>query len=230
MRAMILAAGLGTRMRPLTLHTPKPLLQAAGRALIEYHIERLVRAGIDRIVINHSWLGEQIERALGDGERFGVELRYSVEPEPLETAGGIRQALALLVDDPDDSFLVVNGDVFIDSPLDSLVQRELGAGIDAHLLLVDNPDWHEAGDFALCEGRVSATGEPRLTFSGISRLRARLLSALVPGDKAALAPILRAAMARGAVSGERLGGYWNDIGTPQRLAELDQRLRCADHG
>lgn len=235
MRAMILAAGLGTRMRPLTLHTPKPLLPAGGRPLIEYHIERLVQAGVDRIVINHSWLGEQLVQTLGDGERFGVELCYSAEPEPLETAGGVRQALHWLADSAEDSFILVNGDVFTEAPLQPLLQRELPEEVDAHLLLVSNPAWHLQGDFVLQAGCVyakaplgaSADMPERLTFSGISRLRARLLQGLRSGDKAPLAPLLREAMARAAVTGERLQGYWNDIGTPQRLAELDQRLRAA---
>lgn len=226
MRAMILAAGLGTRMRPLTLTTPKPLLPAGGKPLIHYHIERLVAAGATRIVINHAWLGEQIETALGDGSRFGVELCYSAEPHPLETAGGIRRALPLLADAEQDSFVVVNGDVFTDLPAEQLARLELAADDRAHLMLVDNPGWHAGGDFHLDEaGRVHEQGEPRLTFAGISRLRADLFLPLVPGEAAPLAPLLRRAMAQGVVAGSRLDGWWDDIGTPERLAALDRRLR-----
>ncbi|WP_432697931.1 N-acetylmuramate alpha-1-phosphate uridylyltransferase MurU [Marinobacterium sp. YM272] len=226
MRAMILAAGLGTRMRPLTLTTPKPLLTAAGKPLIVYHIERLAAAGVERIVINHAWLGEQIEAALGDGSRFGVELLYSPENDPLETAGGIRQALPLLADHEDDSFLVVNGDVFTDLTPAALKKMELKAGSDAHLLLVDNPSWHSEGDFYLSPtGQLSSQGEPRLTFSGISRLRASLFTGLVASEPAPLAPLLRQAMALGRVTGARLNAFWDDIGTPERLTALDKRLR-----
>ncbi len=226
MRAMILAAGLGTRMRPLTLKTPKPLLTAAGKPLIVFHIERLVAAGAERIVINHAWLGEQIESALGDGSRFGVELLYSPETHPLETAGGIRQALPLLADDTDDSFLVVNGDVYTDIAPERLKSVELNPDRDAHLLLVDNPAWHPEGDFYLADnGQVRDSGEPRLTFSGISLLRASLFAELVSGESAALAPLLRESMAKGRVSGSRLNAYWDDIGTPERLSALDRRLK-----
>ncbi len=227
MRAMILAAGLGTRMRPLTLKTPKPLLTVAGKPLIEFHIERLVTAGAERIVINHAWLGEQIESALGDGSRFGAELLYSPEDQPLETAGGIRQALPLLADGIDDSFLVVNGDVYTDIEPTRLKTMELNPDSDAHLLLVDNPVWHPDGDFYLAQegGKVTESGGPKLTFSGISRLRASLFTDLVSAEPAALAPILRNAMRAGRVSGERLNAYWDDIGTPERLNALDKRLR-----
>ncbi|TCK07283.1 MurNAc alpha-1-phosphate uridylyltransferase [Marinobacterium mangrovicola] len=226
MRAMILAAGLGTRMRPLTLKTPKPLLTAAGKPLIVFHIERLVAAGVERIVINHAWLGEQIESALGDGARFGVELLYSPEGQPLETAGGIRQALPLLADREGDSFLVVNGDVYSDIEPGRLKRMELNPDSDAHLLLVDNPSWHPGGDFHLAaSGRVLDSGDSRLTFSGISMLRASLFTGLVSGEPAALAPILRQAMSAGRVSGEALDAYWDDIGTPERLSALDKRLK-----
>lgn len=226
MRAMILAAGLGTRMRPLTLTTPKPLLTAAGKPLIVYHIERLVAAGVKRIVINHAWLGDQIEAALGAGKAFGVELLYSRESEPLETAGGIRQALPLLADRADDSFLVINGDVFSDLDPEALGNIELTAQCDAHLLLVDNPSWHSGGDFHLsANGKVSSQGEPKLTFAGISRLRASLFTDLVSGESAALAPLLRQAMGLGRVHGSCLNAYWDDIGTPERLNALDKRLR-----
>ncbi|MBV1787325.1 nucleotidyltransferase family protein [Marinobacterium sp. D7] len=225
MRAMILAAGLGTRMRPLTLSRPKPLLKAGGKALIEYHIERLARIGVERIVINHAWLGEQIEAELGDGERFGVPLFYSAETEPLETAGGIRRALPMLADDEDESFLVINGDVYTELSDDTLSALSLSPKRQAHLLLVDNPPWHPNGDFHLQGEKVSAEGAPRLTFAGISLLRASMFTDLTPGQPAALAPMLREAMAVNAVGGSKIEAFWDDIGTPERLSALDQRLR-----
>lgn len=217
MRAMILAAGLGKRMRPLTLATPKPLLPVAGKALIEYHIERLVAAGFNDIVINHAWLGEQIEQALGDGRRYGARLYYSPEAEPLETAGGIHKALPLLCELADDCCVVVNGDVFTNYDFADLPKQIAG---EAHLVLVDNPLHNTAGDFSLQEARVNDTGSPRLTFSGISVLRASLFTGLTPGA-AALAPLLRDAMTRQQVTGEHFSGYWSDIGTPERLAEVE---------
>lgn len=221
MRAMILAAGLGTRMRPLTLTTPKPLLPVAGKALIEYHIERLAAAGYRDIVINHAWLGAQIEQVLGSGARYGVRLHYSPEDEPLETAGGIRRALPLLTADGDDPFLVVNGDLFSNYPFERLPARLDGL---AHLVLVDNPEHNPAGDFSLQRGRVQPDGANRLTFSGISLLSARLFDGL-PDGAAPLAPLLRAAMAQGRVTGEHFNGYWRDIGTPARLDEVDRAVR-----
>lgn len=217
MRAMILAAGLGKRMRPLTLTTPKPLLPVAGKALIEYHIERLVAAGFDEIVINHAWLGEQIEQKLGDGTGYNARLYYSAEEVPLETAGGIARALPQLTAQGDEHFVVVNGDVFTNfdfSRLPTQLERE------AHLVLVPNPDHNPAGDFALDEGCVRSDGVEKLTFSGISVLSAALFEGRVDGP-AALAPILREAMARNQVSGEYFDGFWSDIGTPERLAQVD---------
>jgi len=216
MRAMILAAGLGKRMRPLTLTTPKPLLPVAGKALIEYHIERLVAAGITEIVINHAWLGSQIEQALGDGERYGAQLFYSAEDEPLETAGGIRRALPLLTEGGDEQFLVVNGDVFTNYDFSQLRACK---GL-AHLVLVANPEHNPAGDFALVDGQVAMAGSEKLTFSGISVLHASLFAGLAEGA-AALAPLLREAMAQQQVSGEFFDGFWSDIGTPERLAQVD---------
>ena len=219
MKAMILAAGKGERLRPLTLHTPKPLVRAAGVPLIEYHIRGLARAGFDELVINHAWLGEQIEAHLGDGERFGVRIRYSAEGEPLETGGGIHRALPLLGDKP---FAVVNGDIWTDYDFAAL-RRPLG-GL-AHLVLVDNPAHHPSGDFALAEGRVSE-GEPsaaRLTYSGIAVLSPRLFDGCAAGAFK-LAPLLRRAMAAGEVSGEHHRGRWIDVGTHERLAEVEQML------
>lgn len=218
MHAMILAAGRGERMRPLTDTTPKPLLRAGGRALIEYHLEALVRAGIDDIVINHAHLGDRIEAALGDGSRYGARIRYSAEPEgALETGGGIFQALPLLGAGP---FLVVNGDVWTDLDYASLPRTFDGL---AYLLLVDNPAHHPDGDFCLDGGRVHVCDGPRLTFSGIGLYRAALFRDCRPG-RFPLAPLLRDAMAADQVGGAHFQGCWLDIGTPQRLAELDHML------
>ncbi|GAA0788071.1 N-acetylmuramate alpha-1-phosphate uridylyltransferase MurU [Marinobacterium sediminicola] len=227
MKAMILAAGLGTRMRPLTLTTPKPLLRVGGKCLIEHHIERLVAAGVREIVINHAWLGEQIEAYLGDGNRYGARIRYSAESEPLETGGGIRKALPLLCDQGESAFIVVNGDLFSTQPLADLLQINPPPG-GAHLVLTANPEWHPEGDFALAaNGQVSVDGDCRLTFSGMSVLTPELFDG-VDEQAFALAPLLRQAMAAGRVTGSRLQGYWEDVGTPERLQALDRRLRAGD--
>ena len=218
MRAMILAAGRGERMRPLTDTTPKPLLRAGGRMLIEYHLENLVRAGVTEIVINHAHLGARIEAELGDGGRYGAHIRYSPEPPgALETGGGIHQALPLLGTEP---FIVVNGDIWTD--MDFRILPHAPDGL-AHLVLVDNPEHHPAGDFHLQDGRVDYTGAPRLTFSGVGVYRAALFAGCAPG-RFPLAPLLRAAMDAGDVRGQHYRGRWWDIGTPQRLAMLDELL------
>ncbi len=223
MKAMILAAGLGTRMRPLTLTTPKPLLKVGGKCLIEYHIECLVTAGVTDIVINHAWLGEQIEAYLGSGDRYGACIRYSAEAEPLETGGGIRKALPLLTAGGDEAFIVLNGDLFSTQPLAPLLDVKPEPG-GAHLVLTDNPAWHPLGDFALAsDGKVSPEGERKLTFSGISVLTPELFDG-VDDQAFALAPLLRRAMTAGRVTGRKLQGYWEDVGTPERLQALDQRL------
>ncbi|WP_018953346.1 N-acetylmuramate alpha-1-phosphate uridylyltransferase MurU [Thioalkalivibrio sulfidiphilus] len=221
MHAMILAAGRGERMRPLTDHTPKPLLMAGGRALIEHHLLRLAQAGYHDIVINLAHLGEQIQAHLGDGSRFGLRIRYSPEGEALETGGGIRRALPLL---GNEAFLVVNGDVWCDHPLTPprLAEQDL-----AHLVLVDNPGHHPNGDFALTHGRVHSEGAPRLTFSGIGWYRPELFADHAEG-RFPLAPLLRAAMAGDRVSGEHHRGRWLDVGTPERLAQLDAWLVAGD--
>lgn len=231
MKALILAAGLGTRMRPLTDHCPKPLLPVAGKPLIVHHIERLAAAGFRQLVINTAYLGEQIEAALGDGARWGVRIAYSHEGQPLETGGGIFRALGALAageTDPDAAFVVVNGDIWCDLDLARLPQSL--AGDSAHLVLVDNPAHHPAGDFLLSpDGRVSsATGGAgrRLTFSGLSLLSPRLFAGQQDGAFP-LAPLLRAAMARHAVSGQYHGGQWIDVGTPARLQQLDAWLTTA---
>ncbi|WP_271410390.1 N-acetylmuramate alpha-1-phosphate uridylyltransferase MurU [Pseudomonas sp. Q1-7] len=219
MKAMILAAGKGERMRPLTLHTPKPLVRAAGTPLIEFHLRALARAGFSELVINHAWLGQQIEDYLGDGARFGLSIRYSAEGEPLETGGGIFRALPLLGDEP---FLVVNGDVWTDFDFSRL--RQPLAGL-AHLVLVDNPTHHPHGDFHLADGRVSDAhkGEPCLTYSGIAVLHPRLFEGCEAGAFK-LAPLLRQAMAAGQVSGEHHAGRWVDVGTHERLADVERLL------
>ena len=218
-RAMILAAGYGKRMRPLTDRTPKPLLEAGGRPLIQYHIEALRDAGVGDIVINTGWLGEQLPARLGDGEALGVRLHWSHEGAPLETAGGVRRALPLLGPAP---FILVNGDIWTDYDFRHL--GPLAEGDDAHLVLVDNPPHNPGGDFHLTgRGRVSDNAEPRLTYPGIALLRPALFERLEEGERR-LAPVLRAAMAAGRVSGEHHRGHWWDIGTPERLAELDRFL------
>ncbi len=217
---MILAAGRGERMRPLTDHTPKPLLPVGGKPLIVWHLENLARAGCTDIVINHAHLGERIEAALGDGRRFGVSIRYSAEGEALETAGGIARALPLLGEAP---FLVVNGDIWCDADFSALLDRP-APGMLAHLLLVDNPPQHPHGDFVLAGGRLVAQGGACLTFSGIGAYRPELFAAIVPGAKARLAPLLRAALEQGRVSAEHYRGRWVDVGTPERLHALDESL------
>ncbi|MBA1242924.1 N-acetylmuramate alpha-1-phosphate uridylyltransferase MurU [Pseudomonas japonica] len=219
MRAMILAAGKGERMRPLTLHTPKPLLPAGGVPLIEHQLQALLTAGYRDIVINHAWLGEQIETYLGTGERFGAHIRYSPEGEPLETGGGIFKALPLL---GDGAFVIVNGDVWSGYDYSRL---RLPEGALAHLVMVNNPAHHPSGDFALNEGRLAdlpAPGQP-LTYSGIAVLHPALFEGCAEGAFK-LAPLLRKAMADGRVTGEHFDGPWVDVGTPERLAEVEQLL------
>jgi MurNAc alpha-1-phosphate uridylyltransferase len=235
MKAMILAAGRGERMRPLTDHTPKPLLEVGGRALIVWHIENLVAAGITDLVINHAHLGAQIESTLGDGSRFGATIHYSPETSALETAGGIANALPLLGDSP---FAVVNGDIWCDYDFQCLHERAAAmqvAGDAAHLVLVDNPAHHPNGDFVLHANRVSTLPPSpfplpaTLTFSGIGLYHPRMFSEIPRGRVAPLAPLLRAQMAQAAVSGEHHTGRWIDVGTPQRLQELDVELRKDAH-
>ena len=222
MKAMILAAGKGERMRPLTLTTPKPLVRAGGVPLIEYHLRALAAAGFTEIVINHAWLGQQIEDYLGDGSRYGVSIRYSAEGEPLETGGGIFRALPLL---GDEAFLVVNGDIWTDYDFSVLHQPIAGL---AHLVLADNPPHHLAGDFNLTGDQVR-DGQPdtaTLTYSGIAVLHPQLFDGCSAGAFK-LAPLLRKAMADGQVTGERLKGLWVDVGTPERLAEAATLLEAS---
>ncbi|MDP3585978.1 MAG: nucleotidyltransferase family protein [Thiobacillus sp.] len=226
---MILAAGRGERMRPLTDRTPKPLLQVGGKPLIVWHIERLRAAGFDRIVINHAHLGQQIEDALGEGAAFGVTIAYSREGSALETAGGIATALPLI---GVDVFPVVNGDIYCEYDFSRLAEpmARLAAGQDqAHLVLIDNPPHHPQGDFVLEAGRVTATplapNPSPLTFSGIGVYHRALFTDTPAGEKAPLAPLLRQAIDAGRASGEHFGGRWVDVGTPERLQQLDESLR-----
>lgn len=217
MKAMILAAGRGERMRPLTDHTPKPLLMAGGRSLIEQTIQSLSCGGMNDIVINTAYLGEQIEARLGDGSALGVRLRYSREYEALETGGGIRKALPLFGDEP---FLVVNGDIATDFPFHRLHDQPSGL---AHLVLVSNPTHHPQGDFSLQDGVVGESGDMKLTFSGIGVYRPELF-AEYPEGRFPLARVLRSAMTKAQVTGEYHEGFWLDVGTVERLQELDRRL------
>ncbi|NRP10179.1 D-glycero-alpha-D-manno-heptose 1-phosphate guanylyltransferase [Marinobacterium sp. xm-a-121] len=214
-------------MRPLTLTTPKPLIPALGKPLIVYQIENLVRAGITDIVINHAWLGDQIERTLGSGEQFRCSLRYSAEQEPLETAGGIRKALPMLKsEDSDQPFILVNGDVYLSQEYSDL-DLTLDSDDLAKLWLVDNPSWHSDGDFALSDQRVSLQGDEKLTFAGVSLLRPSQFDELALNEKAALAPLLRRMIEQSKVAGAKLGGYWNDVGTVDRLADVETFLKEA---
>jgi len=219
MKAMILAAGKGERMRPLTLHTPKPLVPVAGQPLIEYHLRALAAAGFTEVVINHAWLGQQIEDHLGDGSRFGLSIQYSAEGEPLETGGGIFKALPLLGNEP---FALINGDVWTDYDLARLRAPLNGL---AHLVLVNNPGHHGRGDFRL-NGEQVVDGDDApgtLTFSGLSVLHPALFEGCQAGAFK-LAPLLRQAMATGQVSGEHHRGHWVDVGTLERLAEAERLI------
>jgi MurNAc alpha-1-phosphate uridylyltransferase len=220
MKAMLLAAGRGERMRPLTDATPKALLKAGGRTLAGRLIERLAAAGFRDLVINHAHLGHMIEASLGDGARLGVRIRYSPEATALETAGGIVQALALLGDAP---FAAINADLYTEYPFAGL-RDVLGGDHLAHLVLVDNPSHHPLGDFALADGRVRNAGERMLTFSGIGVYSPGLFADIARGAKVQLAPLLRRAADAGRVSGEHYRGRWVDVGTPERLAALDEEL------
>ena len=221
---MILAAGRGERMRPLTDSCPKPLLRVGGKALIEWHLARLARTGFRQIVINHAHLGSMLEKALGDGSRWGLNIAWSPEAAALETAGGIAQALPLLGSDP---FLVVNGDIWCDFDFGrarTISAQMLAGDLDAWCVLVDNPPQHPRGDFGIDSGRLLAEASQRFTFSGIGVYRPTLFGQLVRGQPAPLAPLLREAITRGAAGAERHAGRWVDVGTPQRLTELDAQL------
>jgi len=220
MRAMILAAGRGERMRPLTDKMPKSMLEVNGKPLIQYHIENLVQAGIEDIVINHALFGEQIETCLKDGKTLGASITYSAEGDhPLETAGGIVKALPLLGDNP---FITVNADIWTDFPFKKLLCKSDGLSDDsAHLILVDNPEHNSKGDFALSDEKVINQGDPMLTFSGISVFTPEFFKDCSSGT-APLVPMLRKAISDVRVTGSHYQGWWQDIGTPERLFDLRQ--------
>lgn len=224
MKAMILAAGLGNRMRPLTLHTPKPLLEVGGKPLIVWHIEKLQKVGVTEIVINTAWLGEKLANALGDGSQFGVKILWSHEGEGLETAGGIINALPLLGDEP---FILVNGDVWTTMDFASLLDVQLGEQ-QAHLVLVENPPQHLKGDFILSNGLAYTFEQEQLgealTYSGIAVLHPWMFAGLENG-KRPLAPLLKQAMQQQQVSAEKMQAVWVDVGTPERLQQLDQHIK-----
>jgi N-acetyl-alpha-D-muramate 1-phosphate uridylyltransferase len=217
MKAMILAAGRGERMRPLTDHTPKPLLEAGGKTLIEHHLAGLKRAGFRDIVINLAWLGQRIRERLGDGGNYGLNIQYSEEGEALETAGGILHALPMLGQDP---FLIVNGDIWTDYPF-----RNLSIGEDAlaRLVMIDNPPHHPRGDFALQKNSLQLKGAPMLTYAGIGIYRPELFTPYAPG-KRGLREVLNPAIAQNKIEGEHYRGRWFDIGTPERLQSLRREL------
>lgn len=227
MKAMILAAGRGERMRPLTDVTPKPLLPVGGKPLIVWHIERLAAAGFTEIVINHAHLGAQIESALGSGQPWDVDIRYSPEGEALETAGGIAKALPLLGDGP---FLVVNGDVWCELDFARFTARgiaQITQGKHAHLAMVSNPAHNPQGDFQLGDdGHLSSDTAKRLTYSGIGMYRAELFAGINAGEKAKLLPYLLRAIVAKRVTGEHFNGRWIDVGTPDRLHELDTAIKA----
>lgn len=221
MKAMILAAGLGKRMRPLTTVRPKPLLKVNNKALIDYHLERIAELGVVDVVINHYWLGEQIEAHIGDGSQWGLHVQYSAEDELLDTAGGMINALPLLGEDP---FLLINGDIWCNYPLQQLLERPVQ---EAHLVMVDNPQHNDGGDFYLREGQLF-TQQPgtALTYAGLGLIRPTLFAGSEGGCKP-LRPFLESAIERGAISGEHYRGEWVDVGTPERLKELDTRVSTA---
>ena len=225
MKAMILAAGRGERMRPVSDVLPKALLPAADKPLIVWTLENLAAAGFEEIVINHAHLGNLIEAALGDGAEFGVRIAYSPEKQALETAGGIANALPLIGDQP---FVVVNADIYCELDFKSLLPKARSvteSGYLAYLVMVDNPEYHRQGDFGLAQGKVTALGLPKLTYSGIGIYQPVFFAKVARGAKAKLAPLLRSQIEAGKVGGERYHGLWMDVGTPQRLHELDILLR-----
>ncbi len=227
---LLLAAGRGERMRPLSDRTPKPLLKVKGKSLLSWHLESLQQAGVQHVVINHAWLGQQIEEAFGNGRDYGLSIQYSPEATALETAGGICQALPIL--NPTDFFLVINGDVYSPNyPIQELIQRTEQLRNQeqflAHLILVPNPTHHPTGDFYL-DGTIvrgeehANANSPKLTFSGIGIYHRSLFDGLNRGESAKLAPILRRAMLHNQISGEKYLGSWQDVGSPERLAELNR--------
>lgn len=220
MKAMILAAGRGERLRPITDTLPKPLIPVRGKPLIVRHLGQLAEAGVTEVVINVSHLASQIMSALGNGSRWGIAIAWSHEPEPLETAGGIATARALLGDSP---FLLVNADVYCDYPFAALATRDL-AGLLGHIVMVPNPPFRPQGDFSLSSGKVGTLLAPRYTYSGIGVLNPRIVDGIAPGSKAPLAPLLKCAAENARLGGELYAGLWSDVGTPERLADLDREI------
>ena len=217
---MILAAGRGERLRPLTDSIPKAMVAAGGKPLIAWHLERLAAAGVREAVVNVSYLAERIVEGIGDGARFGLRIAYSREREPLETAGGIAQARTLLGEAP---FLLVNADVYCEIDFARLLGRSLEGHL-AHLVLVPNPQHRAGGDFTLQQGLVGNDGAPRYTYAGIAVMSPTLVAGVKAGEKAPLAPLLRAAAEKRRISGELHKGIWQDVGTAERLAELQTHL------
>ena len=220
MKAMILAAGRGERLRPITDTLPKPLIPVRGKPLIVRHLGQLAEAGITEVVINVSHLASQIVSALGDGSRWGIAIAWSHEMEPLETAGGIATARALLGDSP---FLLVNADVYCDYPFAGLATHDL-AGLLGHIVMVPNPSFRPQGDFSLSSGKVGTLLAPRYTYSGIGVLDPRLVDGIAAGSRAPLAPLLKRAAESARLGGELYAGLWSDVGTPERLADLDREF------
>lgn len=224
MKAMILAAGLGQRMRPLTDTLPKPLLAVGGKPLLQYHLEALASCGVKDVIINLAYLGDKIREFVGDGSRFGLHVSYSPEPEPLETAGALLHAMSLLGDEP---FLLINGDVWSDYPLQQLCQHTFSPNEDAHLVLVPNPDFHPKGDFAInAQGLLTNDeAQSKHTFAGISLIKPQFIGEYPQARrKFPLVEVLRYGIAQQRISAEIYRGRWSDVGTPERLYNLDNQL------
>lgn len=225
MKAMILAAGLGQRMRPLTDNLPKPMLSVGGKPLLQYHLEALAKLGVSEVIINLAYLGDKIRDFVGNGAKFGLHVKYSKEPEPLETAGALLHALPLLGTEP---FILINGDVWTDYPLGELAAYSLRNDEDAHLVLVPNPEFHLAGDFSPNpEGRLENNPDlPKFTFSGISLIHPRLINTYPQQrNKFPLGEVLRFGIAQNRISAQVYRGGWSDVGTPERLLELDSKIQ-----
>mgnify|MGYP000929306321 FL=1 len=221
MKAMILAAGLGSRLQPLTKTVPKPMLLVCGKPLLQWHIERLVRAGVREVVVNTSWLGEQIQDYFGTGVDFGITITWSSEAEPLETGGGIFKALQFLGDDP---FILMSADIWTDFPLESFLKKNIDSPLSAHLVLVKNPEHNNGGDFSL-ENYIVGYGQERYTYSGISIVSSQLFNSLkITSEVFPLREVLKPAISSGRVSGEIYTGDWCDVGTIGRYNNLNKRL------
>ena len=227
MKAMILAAGLGSRLQPLTKTVPKPMLLVCGKPLLQWHIERLVRAGVREVVVNTSWLGEQIQDYFGTGVDFGITITWSSEAEPLETGGGIFKALQFLGDDP---FILMSADIWTDFPLESFLKKNIDSPLSAHLVLVKNPEHNNGGDFSL-ENYIVGYGQERYTYSGISIVSSQLFNSLkITSDVFPLREVLKPAISSGRVSGEIYTGDWCDVGTIGRYNNLNKRLLETTNG